>query len=99
MMRACLAACAVVAAIALSGCCRNHEPSGESMRMPAPIKSGVLVSGTLWSKPVGSTGQNTGNSPEPGSRIEVYDGFIIVTAEDGTQTITPHGWYTDLRLK
>jgi len=69
------------------------------MRAPAPIKSGVLVSGTLWSKPVGGPGQNTGDSPEPGSRIEVYDGFIVVTAADGTQTICPHGWYTDLKLK
>ena len=99
MIRAFLATAAVVAVVVLSGCCPRGGLPSESRQTPVPIKSGILVSGTLWSQPVGSSGQNTGNSPKPGSRIEVYDGFIAVTESEGTQRLCPHGWYTDLRFK
>lgn len=102
MIRACLAASAVVAAVVLTGCCPRSEPPSESAHTPVPIKSGILVGGTLWNRPVGSpgeTGSNTGNPAKPGSRIEVYDNFIIVTGADGTQRISPHGWYTQVEFK
>jgi hypothetical protein len=92
----------VFVAMVLSGCCPINKPTVESMSLPVPLKSGILISGTLWNKPVGSPGEiggNTGNPVEAGSRIEVYDNFIVVTEIDGTQSISPHGWYTLIKYK
>jgi hypothetical protein len=64
-----------------------------------PLVSGEFVSGTLWEKPVGSTGLNSGYSPAAGSRVDVYDNFIIVTDTVGVSEVSEHGSYTKLRFK
>ena len=101
MTRACIAT-AGLAAIVLSGCCPRSGPPSRSTRTPVPLKSGILIGGTLWDMPVGGPGEigsNTGNPIEAGSRIEVYGNFIVVTGEDGTQSLSPHGWYTQVAFK
>jgi hypothetical protein len=79
-------------AFLLAGC-------DEAPRSAAPVASGTLITGTLWEKPVaspGETGSNSGSSPAEGSRVEVYENFIIVTDPEGNATLSPHGWYTNL---
>jgi hypothetical protein len=49
--------------------------------------------------PAASPGSKSGNPAEPGSLIEVYDNFIVVTEKDGIRRISPHGWYTDVTFK
>ncbi|MBV9123659.1 MAG: hypothetical protein JO112_09910 [Planctomycetes bacterium] len=82
----------------LSGCGPKATPPAK----PPPIAAGTLENVTIWTKPVqrpGETGENTGSSPEKGSRVEVYENFIIVTSKDGSSILSLHGWYTDLRFK
>ena len=64
-----------------------------------PLVSGELVSGTLWEKPAGATGSNTGYSPAAGSRVDVYDNFIVVTDTDGVSEISQRGSYTKVRFR
>jgi len=65
-----------------------------------PLVSGSFVSGTIWEKPLTSApGSNTGYSPAAGSRVDVYDHFIVVTNAEGISEISQHGSYTNLRFK
>jgi hypothetical protein len=65
-----------------------------------PLVSGSFVSGTIWEKPLTSSpGSNTGCSPAAGSRVDVYDHFIVVTNAEGISEISQHGSYTNLRFK
>ena len=67
-----------------------------------PLASGKAVSGTIWEKPVqrpGETGSNSGSPIAPGSRVDIYANFIIVTPPKGPSVLSPHGWYTDLRFE
>ena len=89
---------AVVLAAAVAGC------DGSPATKPAgrPIAAGTVERLTIWHKPVqrpGETGENTGNSPQKGSRVEVYDQFILVTPPDGPTVLALHGWYTDLEFR
>ncbi len=66
---------------------------------PQPLAKGRLEYVTIWHRPVqrpGETGSNNGTSPEKGSRVEVYENFILVTPRKGPRVLAPHGWYTDL---
>ena len=61
--------------------CEYHlpdQPAGQTG--VTPIASGELLNARLWKKPVGGeTGDNEGATPPTGSRVEVYENFIIVT--------------------
>jgi len=63
-----------------------------------PIVSGEVASGTVWNDPPTSPDRG-GNPIEPGSQVKVYEGFILVTTPKGERIISPHGWYSRLRLK
>ena len=63
-----------------------------------PLVSGTFEGGTLWKSPLNSS-SNEGFSPEKGSRVEIYDQFIIVTTPNGRNYVRPHGFYSDLELK
>ncbi len=80
----------LVSVLFLAGGCEEEEK---------PLAEGSLISGTIWEKPVGLTGSNSGSSPEKGSRVEVYEGCIIVKAKNGACQVVPHGWYTNLMFK
>jgi cbb3-type cytochrome oxidase subunit 3 len=73
------------------------------MQLPGnakPLVSGEFLSGTLWEKPVIHTqGTNTGYSPASGSRVDMYDSFIVVTDAEGISELSLHGSYTKLRFK
>ena len=80
---------------AIVGCGGSLAPQPE----PRPIASGTIEQLTVWNNPVqrpGETGSNTGHSPPKGSRVEIYDEFILVTPPKGPTILSPHGWYTDL---
>ena len=98
MSRQIIVYCAVILSLTwLCGCDRTQPQSGQ-----APIASGTLVSGTLWQRPIagpGVTGSNSGNSPAKGSRVDIYDKFIIVTDAGGVSWGSLHGWYTELKFK
>ena len=67
-----------------------------------PIAAGTLESVTMWKyslQAVSGPSSNEGSSPPAGSRVEVYPNFILVTEPNGSASISPHGWYTNLRFK
>lgn len=67
-----------------------------------PIAAGTVESLTVWDRPVqrpGETGENTGKTVFAGSRVQVYDQFILITPPGRPTTLAPHGWYTDLTFK
>jgi len=63
----------------------------------APLATGALHHVTLWDKPVGA-GSNEGSTPPMGSRVEVYEHFILVTPPNGPTRLSPHGWYSGLKF-
>jgi hypothetical protein len=67
---------------------------------PRPLVSGELESVTIWERPVqrpGELGENEGSTMR-GGRVDVYPDFIVVTPPKGPSTLSPHGWYTNLRF-
>lgn len=97
-------ACISLAALSLAGCHIETaaQPERPAAEQAAPLVTGEYLSGTLWKKPVaspGAAGSNEGSSPPKGSRVEIYDRFIIITTREGTSEVSPHGWYTNLRIK
>jgi hypothetical protein len=92
-----LLAIALLLAIAIGGCRRTHTTPTTS-----PLASGLIESVTIWDKPfqrAGETGNNTGHPAPQGSRVDVYEQFILITPPDGPTALTLHGWYTDLKFK
>jgi len=86
---------AILFLLALTGCGGTHAPQP----VLRPIASGTIERLTVWTNPVqrpGETGSNTGYSPPKGSRVEVYDEFILITPPEGPTILSPHGLYTDL---
>ena len=91
-------------ALAVGLCAMGAGCDGPTNRQPSirPIATGTLERVTIWSKPVqrpGELGDNSGNSPPKGSRVEVYEQFILITPADGPTILSPHGWYTDLAFR
>ena len=87
----------IALAVSVTGCGGPAEQKSRSL----PSASGTLESVTVWSKPVqrpGEMGENSGYSPPKGSRVEVYDQFILITPPKSPTVLSPHGWYTDLRF-
>jgi hypothetical protein len=83
--------------IAIGGCSSSNERA-----VDVPLAAGLLESMTIWDKPVpraGEAGNNAGHPAPQGSRVEVYEQFILVTPPDGPTILTLHGWYTDLKFK
>ncbi len=93
------------AAVALFGLCAvDAGCDGPTARQPSarPIAAGTLERVTVWSKPVqrpGELGENSGTSPPKGSRVEVYEQFILITPPGGPTILSPNGWYTDLAFR
>ena len=59
---------------------------------------GTLEDGTFWEKPL-MAGSNSGGGYTHGSRVEVYDQFVMITTPDGVSHIHPHGFYSGLQIK
>jgi hypothetical protein len=81
-----------------AGCNRPAAPRPAAR----PIAAGTVERLTVGNKPVqrpGETGENTGTTSFEGSRVEVYDQFILVTLPGGSTVLALHGWYTDLAFK
>ena len=81
----------------------SNTPSGST---PKPIMTGTQTIGStlkLYRKPVDtSSGSNSAWLAPEGSRVEVYEDFIIVTAPEkdgGLTRISHHGYYTGLAIK
>jgi len=80
------------------GTIRNRLSAGSATQPAsiAPLATGILDSVTVWNKPVqrpGESGGNEGNTPPPGSQVEVYENFILITPPNGSTILSPHGWY------
>jgi hypothetical protein len=89
---------AVVATATTLGCDGGTaaKPTGR------PVAAGTVERVSIWHKPVqrpGEMGENTGNPQPRGSRVEVYDQFILVTPPGGPTLLALHGWYTDLEFR
>lgn len=65
-----------------------------------PLVVGKLKSGTFWKYSLASSSpSNEGGSYPAGSRVEVYDGFVLIITPQGTSHIHPHGFYSDLSIE
>jgi hypothetical protein len=63
-----------------------------------PLFTGKLEGGTFWQKPLTSA-SNEGGEYEKGSRVEVYDQFVVITTSNGLSHVHPHGSYSGLAIK
>jgi hypothetical protein len=63
----------------------------------APKCSGMLIGVDVWNHPVEKGG--TASASMKQGTVEVYDHFIVLIALDGTCSVYPHGWYTNLRFR
>jgi hypothetical protein len=77
-----------------SGCGSRQEASPPR----GPLFAGKLEGGTFWKNPL-TASSNEGGGHEQGSRVEVYDQFIVVTTPGGLSHVHPHGYYSGLVIK
>jgi len=77
-----------------AGCGPRQEAAG----FRGPLFAGKLEGGSHWKNPVGSS-SNEGGEIEKGSRVEVYDQFIVVTSPSGLSRVLPHGYYSGLVIR
>jgi hypothetical protein len=94
-----IAACAV--AVTLFAV-RTSPPAaaqggGPGKAQAPPLVSGMLVGVDVWNHPVEKGGTSTASVKL--GRVDVYDHFIVLTSLDGTRSLYPHGWYTNLRFQ
>lgn len=72
-------------------------------RLMKPVMTGEQVPGVtlhLWRKPYDNdSGSNSAWNAPSGSRVEVYEDFILVTTDDGVARICYAGYYTGLAIK
>ena len=59
----------------------------------SPVVSGTLLSGTVWAT------ENSGYSPPKGTRVDVYDTFIVLHNADGTRAVAALNQVRDLKLQ
>jgi len=92
-MRVAWGLCLIVLLGLTSGC-------GSRQASPpcGPLFAGKLESGTFWKNPLTAAG-NEGGGYDKGSRVEVYDQFVVVTTPDGLSHLHPHGYYSGLVIK
>jgi hypothetical protein len=62
-----------------------------------PLVSGMLASVEVWNHPVEKGGASAATVKQ--GRVDVYDHFIVLTSLEGTRSVYPHGWYTNLRIQ
>jgi hypothetical protein len=60
-----------------------------------PIVVGKLESGIFWKSPTSAT-NNEGGGLEKGSRVEIYEQFIVITTSAGSTHVFPQGNYSGL---
>jgi hypothetical protein len=63
-----------------------------------PNVVGKLQAGTFWKNPMGS-GTNEGGGFQEGSRVELYDGFVVITTPNGDSHVFPQGHYSGLVIR
>lgn len=93
-MRVATAACLVGLVAFCSGC--GQRPDAGPAR--GPLFVGKAEGGSYWKNPL-TASSNEGGEIEKGSRVEVYDQFIVVTNPGGLSRVLPHGYYSNLVLK
>ena len=85
---------AIVCALALLGFtsgCGSHREA---------LVTGKLKTGTFWKNSLaGSSPSNEGGGYAEGSRVEIYNGFLVVTTPDGLSHIHPHGFYSNFSIQ
>jgi hypothetical protein len=64
-----------------------------------PLLIGKLESGTFWKSSLTGVNSNEGHDDTKGSRVEVYDTFVVITTPDGLSHVHPHGYYSGLAIK
>jgi hypothetical protein len=72
--------------------------SGCGSPKPGPLASGTLESGMFWKNPM-SAPSNEGSDYAKGSRVELFEPFVVVTTPDGLSHVHPHGYYSGLVFK
>ena len=93
-MRVTVAACLFGLVALCFGC--SSRPDVSPAR--GPLFVGKAESGNYWKNPL-TASSNEGGEIEKGSRVEVYDQFIVVTNPGGLSRVLPHGYYSGLVLK
>ena len=93
-MRVVLALCMVALLGLASGCGSRQEPGPPR----GPLFAGKLEGGTFWKNPLTAV-SNEGGDYAKGSRVVVYDQFVVVTTPDGLSHLHPHGYYSGLAIK
>jgi len=78
----------IVALLGLIGC---GSASG-------PLMSGKLVAGSFCTKPLTATSYEL-VSYAAGSRVEVYEGFVVVIASDGLSHVYPQSNVSGLVIR
>jgi hypothetical protein len=73
-------------------------PRQEAAAPRGPLFAGKVEGGSHWRYPVGAS-SNEGGDIEKGSRVEVYDQFIVVTAPGGLSRVLPHAYYSGLVIR
>ncbi len=72
---------------------------GPKTKTAAPITSGKLVEALkVYDHSPRKDGARPSEFVREG-RVEVYDQFVIVIHANGTRSLFPHGWYSNLRFK
>jgi hypothetical protein len=93
-MRAVVASSLLGLLVFASGC--SFNPTTHVTR--GPLFAGKLEDGTFWKNPL-TAASNEGGGYAKGSRVEVYDQFVVVTTSDGLSHLHPHGYYSGLAIK
>ena len=79
----------------LAAGCGSHQAASSPR---GPLFAGKLEGGTFWKHPL-TASSNEGGGYEPGSRVEVYDQFVVITTSAGLSFVHPHGYYSGLVIK
>jgi hypothetical protein len=92
-MRVVTVLCVAMLLGAAAGC--GSQGSGPAR---TPLLTGKLEAGTFWKAPLTVAG-NEGSDHPKGSRVEIYDQFLVVTTPEGLTFVHPHGTYSGLAIK
>ena len=95
-----VAACAVAVtlfSVRISAPATAQGPTGPGKPQTTAKCSGTLIGVDMWNHPVERGG--TASASMKQGTVEVYDYFIVLIALDGTRSVYPHGWYTNLRFR
>ena len=84
-----------VALVGLASGCGSRQEPGQPRGL---LVAGKLEGGTFWKNPL-TAANNEGGGYASGSRVEVYDQFVVVTTQDGLSHVHPHGHYSGLVIR